>query len=113
MEVWEQGRFLRPLGLAFYDEVGRVVVPVDYALYGGHVLGVEEHGALEVQAYLVLPRYAYHDQRDEVPGVFGAERRGLGFFERHRIAGPDRKSTRLNSSHHSISYAVFCLKKKK
>src|SRR5689334_2367035 len=26
--------------------------------------------------------------------------------------GPDRKSTRLNSSHSSISYAVFCLKKK-
>src|SRR5438477_3527077 len=26
--------------------------------------------------------------------------------------GPDRKSTRLNSSHMSISYAVFCLKKK-
>ena len=25
----------------------------------------------------------------------------------------DRKSTRLNSSHHRISYAVFCLKKKK
>src|SRR5256886_9595027 len=28
-------------------------------------------------------------------------------------AGPDRKSTRLNSSHSQISYAVFCLKKKK
>src|SRR5689334_24413406 len=28
-------------------------------------------------------------------------------------AEPDRKSTRLNSSHSSISYAVFCLKKKK
>src|SRR2546421_2228484 len=27
-------------------------------------------------------------------------------------AGPDRKSTRLNSSHDQISYAVFCLKKK-
>src|SRR5437899_6836634 len=26
--------------------------------------------------------------------------------------GPDRKSTRLNSSHLGISYAVFCLKKK-
>src|SRR2546421_9441948 len=26
---------------------------------------------------------------------------------------PDRKSTRLNSSHDQISYAVFCLKKKK
>src|SRR3989475_3783472 len=28
-------------------------------------------------------------------------------------AKPDRKSTRLNSSHSQISYAVFCLKKKK
>src|SRR2546430_7582254 len=28
-------------------------------------------------------------------------------------AGEDRKSTRLNSSHSQISYAVFCLKKKK
>src|SRR5437762_10509405 len=28
-------------------------------------------------------------------------------------AKPDRKSTRLNSSHRCISYAVFCLKKKK
>src|SRR3712207_7834473 len=30
----------------------------------------------------------------------------------HRLGG-DRKSTRLNSSHANISYAVFCLKKKK
>src|SRR3712207_8003104 len=29
------------------------------------------------------------------------------------LAGLDRKSTRLNSSHANISYAVFCLKKKK
>src|SRR5690348_14135080 len=29
------------------------------------------------------------------------------------VIWPDRKSTRLNSSHPSISYAVFCLKKKK
>src|SRR2546430_9564405 len=28
------------------------------------------------------------------------------------VAGRDRKSTRLNSSHSQISYAVFCLKKK-
>src|SRR5690242_21344439 len=37
---------------------------------------------------------------------------GLGNFGRH-AERPDRKSTRLNSSHMSISYAVFCLKKKK
>src|SRR2546430_10801105 len=30
-----------------------------------------------------------------------------------REGGEDRKSTRLNSSHSQISYAVFCLKKKK
>src|SRR5258708_8266039 len=33
---------------------------------------------------------------------------GCGFWD-----GEDRKSTRLNSSHQIISYAVFCLKKKK
>src|SRR5256884_3774403 len=33
--------------------------------------------------------------------------------DRGRYRGEDRKSTRLNSSHGYISYAVFCLKKKK
>src|SRR2546430_5476176 len=32
---------------------------------------------------------------------------------RHPFLDEDRKSTRLNSSHSQISYAVFCLKKKK
>src|SRR2546429_2948403 len=36
--------------------------------------------------------------------------RGPGLVRQHRA---DRKSTRLNSSHGYISYAVFCLKKKK
>src|SRR5690349_22698314 len=33
--------------------------------------------------------------------------------EAHELSERDRKSTRLNSSHVEISYAVFCLKKKK
>src|SRR3712207_8210441 len=37
------------------------------------------------------------------------QRRVAGRADRHR---GDRKSTRLNSSHANISYAVFCLKKK-
>src|SRR3712207_8484609 len=37
----------------------------------------------------------------------------LTFILWGRTAGSDRKSTRLNSSHANISYAVFCLKKKK
>src|SRR5256885_9281045 len=39
----------------------------------------------------------------------GAAPAGAG----HRAADADRKSTRLNSSHLVISYAVFCLKKKR
>src|SRR3712207_7089838 len=39
----------------------------------------------------------------------------VGLLQRRNVepALPDRKSTRLNSSHANISYAVFCLKKKK
>src|SRR5690348_3793741 len=60
------------------------------------------------------------------PGPRGASSRGPRLHgERHELLRPgqkagaaprverDRKSTRLNSSHPSISYAVFCLKKKK
>src|SRR5207248_4578779 len=43
--------------------------------------------------------------RSALPGPATAARPGLA-------AGSDRKSTRLNSSHRTISYAVFCLKKK-
>src|SRR2546430_13589825 len=50
-----------------------------------------------------------------VPGhrVAGAVRRLPQAVSRGARAGGDRKSTRLNSSHSQISYAVFCLKKKK
>src|SRR5205814_10544479 len=37
---------------------------------------------------------------------------GISGDARQRLAVQDRKSTRLNSSHLGISYAVFCLKKK-
>src|SRR3712207_7115838 len=43
----------------------------------------------------------------------GAAGRLLRRRPAHPPGRPDRKSTRLNSSHANISYAVFCLKKKK
>src|SRR2546422_7662569 len=46
----------------------------------------------------------------------GVDAHAIEGFRRHRIPflqQIDRKSTRLNSSHGYISYAVFCLKKKK
>src|SRR3982751_7033212 len=42
----------------------------------------------------------------------GVPRSGAGCARGTTGARPDRKSTRLNSSHDQISYAVFCLKKK-
>src|SRR2546426_7493039 len=56
--------------------------------------------------------------RDPIGRRFRARRRSRrsgapGVCGRGRSTPPDRKSTRLNSSHLVISYAVFCLKKKK
>src|SRR2546430_12265056 len=58
-----------------------------------------------------------------LPGNWPANRRlslGISLLSQqlaaeryHRSSDLDRKSTRLNSSHSQISYAVFCLKKKK
>src|SRR5258708_26310449 len=53
-----------------------------------------------------------------VPNQAVRQRRSLRYHptlprQRYRKARRDRKSTRLNSSHQIISYAVFCLKKKK
>src|SRR2546430_13037526 len=63
--------------------------------------------------YTTLFRSA-HPRRGErdAPGGVGDR---LGADDALGGAGvdPDRKSTRLNSSHSQISYAVFCLKKKK
>src|SRR5439155_19022077 len=52
-----------------------------------------------------------HVAEDRVLGARIAELDGLEFDAAARPG--DRKSTRLNSSHVAISYAVFCLKKKK
>src|SRR2546428_8482756 len=70
-----------------------------------------------------LPIYEAHSHRDKIltktldvlnfsPLTSKAERINQMLSEIHE-AEIDRKSTRLNSSHDQISYAVFCLKKKK
>src|SRR5258708_28238976 len=48
-----------------------------------------------------------------LPGLPGVRALVVGAVRSHRDREIDRKSTRLNSSHQIISYAVFCLKKKK
>src|SRR2546430_12803759 len=62
------------------------------------------------------------DGRHEFAPTTGARLAPVAHLSPHRLGGVgdehdrgpgDRKSTRLNSSHSQISYAVFCLKKKK
>src|SRR5438445_7628930 len=45
--------------------------------------------------------------------LLGDAHAGITIAKNGGLMEPDRKSTRLNSSHANISYAVFCLKKKK
>src|SRR5207253_4478977 len=59
------------------------------------------------------PRTKAEDQAEHVAGIRSQRFTHANFVRslRHRV-GQDRKSTRLNSSHVAISYAVLCLKKK-
>src|SRR5262245_64202993 len=48
---------------------------------------------------------------EQVREVWSVGHQAARFDDWPPLSGPDRKSTRLNSSHLGISYAVFCLKK--
>src|SRR5690348_18130116 len=54
----------------------------------------------------------HHGQRNEHERSNRGAQENIVFLVSHSPHHTDRKSTRLNSSHPSISYAVFCLKKK-
>src|SRR2546422_7047741 len=88
---------LFPYTTLFRSEVARGIV-------GANAGGLEDRVALRLG-----------DQTDGV-GLFlrlNSQRTGKYGKKSQDQFGLDRKSTRLNSSHGYISYAVFCLKKKK
>src|SRR3712207_8557422 len=63
---------------------------------------------------VVLPMMLHEDEATAIErGIDGAHFFGYSLAHYYGMAQQDRKSTRLNSSHANISYAVFCLKKKK
>src|SRR2546430_3994060 len=70
-----------------------------------------QSGRLSTDVCATPARDAGHTIRHPGAAVGGSRRlwRSVVFS----VATKDRKSTRLNSSHSQISYAVFCLKKKK
>src|SRR5882757_1500463 len=65
-----------------------------------------KHNREVFERYRLMPRRLVDVSKRDI---------GIELFGRHQAAPfmIDRKSTRLNSSHANISYAVFCLKKKK
>src|SRR2546427_3381594 len=81
-------------------------LPISLRYAGGRVVGLQDvvHGLQEIAV-------------ETGAGLDGLQvEAGLRPDQLELLAAalyPDRKSTRLNSSHSQISYAVFCLKKKK
>src|SRR3712207_7890400 len=63
--------------------------------------------------YTTLFRSARHEGIGRNCLADGGGKRSPHRFKGVAVAGKDRKSTRLKSSHANISYADFCLKKKK
>src|SRR3712207_9305493 len=83
--------------LSLHDALPILIVGAAVALLGGGGGGDDEpHDALSARTLSVTPTRV------------GGTPQGIAVG-----AGGDRKSTRLNSSHANISYAVFCLKQKK
>src|SRR5690348_17789889 len=71
----------------------------------------DERGSQLYEQICGLPEYYLYRAELEILGTYAAEiHTEIGHLA---LVELDRKSTRLNSSHPSISYAVFCLKKKK
>src|SRR3712207_8290923 len=86
--------------------------PQEGALRGGHI-----PGAANVPWARAVREDATFKSADELKEIYEGEaglNQGDDVIAYCRIGErSDRKSTRLNSSHANISYAVFCLKKKK
>src|SRR5437762_3960651 len=86
--------------------------------------GIRDTSVTGVQTCALPISESHHEHRVSRSGERDLDGQGDARVARRRGAGPgggarealhaaqDRKSTRLNSSHRCISYAVFCLKKK-
>src|SRR6201987_4899937 len=100
--------------IAYQSRFGPAVLPVNYKWHDGAIVfRTAQHSALDedLQTGIAGGDYLVAFEIDEIDEV---GRQGWSVLIQgpaHHVEG-DRKSTRLNSSHQIISYAVFCLKKK-
>src|SRR6266550_7302778 len=106
-----RGRIVLQLHAAL--AIGRVTSRQTMRLVGRHKeIGIVHAKRIEDAFPQELVEWRAADLADEIADHVG----GNGIIPglaRRKLQRQDRKSTRLNSSHGYISYAVFCLKKKK
>src|SRR5215510_2172008 len=99
---WTRTEYDRLVGLGAFEGC-----PIE--LIGGQLVVAESQGAYHTSAISRL-EYAV---RAALPDGWFVRTQAPVSLDDDSEPEPDRKSTRLNSSHVAISYAVFCLKKKK
>src|SRR5438477_8560612 len=83
-----------------------------FGRYGGMLASIRTDDLAAIPLKALVERNAGVDWNAVDDVVYGCANQA-GEDNRNVARMADRKSTRLNSSHMSISYAVFCLKKKK
>src|SRR5947207_1652650 len=99
--------FGAPQGIAYIPELNRIFVTNDK----GGICKIYDGRSLQA-----VEELDFKDDADNVRYDDATKKLYVGFGSggiATNVVGIDRKSTRLNSSHTVISYAVFCLKKKK
>src|SRR5205085_9617715 len=74
-------------------------------------LGIKTNNFAEYSALLAALEYAIANGHRALKVISDSELMVRQMTGQYKVNSPDRKSTRLNSSHSQISYAVFCLKK--
>src|SRR5574337_1432574 len=113
LDAFYQARAAGNDRVAGYDAAAVLIRPRD-ALRFGYRVWTENKTGLVVKVQTldddghVLEQAAFSDLQIDAPVKMQALRRMMDDTGGWRLEKSDRKSTRLNSSHHSISYAVFC-----
>src|SRR5439155_12495406 len=102
------GLISRNLAEALLSVESRFVPRLGWLVSLGAYVGLSENAVLSI-AWVCLLGTGF----SLLAGLFCRSSAILAWFLHLCAAKRDRKSTRLNSSHVAISYAVFCLKKKK
>src|SRR5438874_6251358 len=125
VEEWADLHFFRPIGIRIARALQPTGISADQVtlwslvigLVAGHLFAYQDRWTNVIGFVLFIVSDIFDSADGQLARLRGRSTRfgrALdGISDNLRFVNLDRKSTRLNSSHVEISYAVFCLKKKK